>query len=66
MHYVLSDPDTDVGYGTLVTMAVNFTASYTAGFVALGFPDESGGMVADQAIVGVPQYNTIFKYDFKG
>ena len=46
-------------------MAVTFTTSDTSGFVALGFPDESEGVVGAQSILGVPQYNMIFKYDFK-
>ena len=66
MQYVVSDPDTDVGDGTRGTMAVTLTASNTVGFVDLGFPDESGGMVGDQDVVGIPNYNTIFKYDLKG
>ena len=66
MQYVVSDPDPDVGDGTQGTMAVILTASETAGFVALGFPDESGGMVGAQAVVGTPQYNMIVKYDLKG
>ena len=32
----------------------------------LGFPDESGGMVGDQAVVGIPKYYMIVKYDLKG
>ena len=36
-------------------MAVTFIASNTSGFVDLGFPDDSGGMVGSQAIVGIPQ-----------
>ena len=55
MQYVVSDTDQDVGDVTLVTMAVTFTASNTVGFVALGLPDESGGMVGDQSIVDNPQ-----------
>ena len=66
MHYVVSDPDPDIGYGTRGTMAVTFTAFETSGFVALGFPDESGGMVGSQAVTGIPQYNMIVKYYLKG
>ena len=66
MHYVVSDTDPDVGYGTRGTMAVTLTASDTAGFVALGFLDESGGMVGAQAVLGIPQYNMIVQYDLKG
>ena len=47
-------------------MTVNFTASKIAGFVVLGFPDESGGVVGYQAVVGIPQYNIIVKYDLMG
>ena len=47
-------------------MAVTFIASDTAGFVALGFPDESRGMVGSQAVIFIPQYNMIVKYDLKG
>ena len=36
------------------------------GVVNLGFPDESGGMVGYQAVVCIPQYYTIVKYDLKG
>ena len=32
----------------------------------LGFPDESGGMVGYQAIIGIPQYYMIVKYELKG
>ena len=32
----------------------------------LGFPDESGGMVGAQAVVGIPHYCMIVKYDLKG
>ena len=66
MHYVVSDTDPDVGYGTRGTMAVTLTASETVGFVAIGFPDESGGMVGSQAVVGIPKYNMIVTYDLKG
>ena len=47
-------------------MAVTFDASDTAGFVALVFPDESGGVIGAQAVIGIPQYNIIFQYDLKG
>ena len=47
-------------------MAVTLTASNTSGFVSLGFPDESGGVVGSQTIIGIPQYNMIVKYDLKG
>ena len=36
------------------------------GVVDLGFPDESGGMVGYQAVVGIPQYYMIVKYELKG
>ena len=42
------------------------TSSDTLGFVALSFPGESGGVIGDQAVVGIPQYNIIVKYDIKG
>ena len=45
MQYVVSDLDPYDGYGTQGTMAVTLTASDTAGFVALGLPDDSDGMV---------------------
>ena len=32
----------------------------------LGIPDESGGMVGAQAIICIPKYYTIVKYDLKG
>ena len=32
----------------------------------LGLPDESGGMVISQAIVGIPHYYMIVKYNLKG
>ena len=66
MQYVVSDPDPDVGDGTRGTMSVTLTASDTAGFVALGIPGASGGMVGAQAIVGIPQYNMAVKYELKG
>ena len=66
MKHVVSDPDSDVGGVTRGTMDVNFTASDTAVFGDLGLTDESGGMVVDQAVVGIPQYNMIVKYDLKG
>ena len=66
VQYVVSDPDPDVVDGTRGTMAVTLTASDTAGFVALGFLDESGGMVGAQAVLGIPQYNMIVQYDLKG
>ena len=34
--------------------------------MALGFSDESGGMVGAQAFVGIPQYNTTVKYKLNG
>ena len=36
------------------------------GVVDLGFPYESGGMVGYQAVLGIPQYYMIVKYDIKG
>ena len=59
MQSIVSDTDPDVDDGTQGTSAVTFTASNTVGFVALGLPDESGGMVVSQAAVGIPQYNMI-------
>ena len=47
-------------------MGVTLTASNISRFVSLGFPDESGGMVGDQAVICIPQYNIIVKYDLKG
>ena len=47
-------------------MSVTLTASDTAGFVALGIPGASGGMVGAQAVIGIPQYNMIVKYHLKG
>ena len=47
-------------------MAVTLTARDTAGFVALSFPDESGGMVVSQSVVCIPQYDMIVKYYLKG
>ena len=35
-------------------MYVTLTESDTSGFVDLGFPDDSGGMVVSQAFVGIP------------
>ena len=46
-------------------MAVTLAESDTVGFLALAFPYESGGMVGSQAIVGIPQYNMIVKYERK-
>ena len=66
MQYVVSDPDPDVGNGKQVTIAVTLTVSDTSGVVALGFPDESGGMVGAQATIGISQYNMIVKYGLKG
>ena len=45
MQYVVSDPEPDVGDGTRGTMDVTLAGSDTSGFVDLGLPDESGGMV---------------------
>ena len=51
-------------------MVLTLTEIDTAGLVGLAFPDESGGMVVSQVVsqdvVGIPNYNTIFKYDLKG
>ena len=47
-------------------MVLTLTEIDTAGLVGLAFPDDSGGMVGDQDVVGIPNYNTIFKYDLKG
>ena len=30
-----------------------------------GFPDNSGGMVGSHAVVGIPKYYMIVKYDLK-
>ena len=65
MQYVVSDPDPDVGDGTRVTLDINLAASNTSGFLDLGFPDESGGMVVAQAVLVIPQYNMLVKYDLK-
>ena len=35
-------------------MYVTLTESDTSGFVDLGFPGDSGGMVVSQAFVGIP------------
>ena len=35
-------------------------------FVSLGLPDESRGMVGDQAVVGISQYNIIVWYELEG
>ena len=63
MQYVVSDPDTDVGDGTRGSMGFTLTASYKGG--GIGFPDESGGMVGAQVVLGIPQYYMIVKYDLK-
>ena len=55
MHYVVYDPDLDVKDFTRGTMAVILTARDTARFMALGFPDESGGMIGAQAVVGITE-----------
>ena len=55
MQYVVYDPDLDIGDFTRGTMAVILTARDTARFMALGFPDESGGMIGAQAVVGITQ-----------
>ena len=47
-------------------MAVTFNSSDTVGFVALSFPDQSGGMFGSKAVVVIPQYSMIFKYYLKG
>ena len=47
-------------------MDATLTANDTAGFVALCFHGESGGMVGDKAIVGIPPYNMIVRYDLMG
>ena len=47
-------------------MDVTLNASNTSVFVSLALPDESVGMVGAQAIVCIPKYNTIVKYDLKG
>ena len=47
-------------------MDVTLTASNTSRFVAIGFPEESVGMVGAQTSICIPQYNMIIKYDIKG
>ena len=47
-------------------MDVTFTAKNTAGFLDLALPEESRGMVGDQAFIGITQYNMIFKYNLEG
>ena len=47
-------------------MTVILTESDISGFVALGFPDESGGIFGSQVIVGIHQCNMIVKYELKG
>ena len=54
MHYVVSDNYPDVGGGTRGTMTVTLTPSDISEFVSLGLPDESGGMVRDKAVIGIP------------
>ena len=66
MQYVVSDTEPDVGDGTRGTMVVTLTASNIEEFVAIGFPDESGGMVGALSVVGNPQYNMIVMYYLKG
>ena len=63
MQYVVSNTDSDIRYETQETMDDNLTASNISGFVALGLPAESGGMVGAQSVVGIPQYNIIFNYE---
>ena len=53
MQYVVSDPEPDVGDGKQGTMAVTLNTRNTSGFVALGFPDESYGIVGAQSIIGI-------------
>ena len=65
MQYILSDPDTDVGDGTQGTMSVTLTAIETSWFGALGFPNDSGGLVEASAVVDIPQYRIIVKYYLK-
>ena len=64
--YVVSDPDPGVGYETQGTMDVNFTANETTGFVALGLPDETGGVFIYHTAICIPRYNIIVKYESKG
>ena len=48
-------------------MGVTLTASEKRGVVAdLGFPDNSGGMVEDQAFIGIYNYYMIFKSGLNG
>ena len=54
MQYVVSDPDSNVRDGTQGITDFTLTASDTVEFVALGFPDDSGGMVGTQVVVGIP------------
>ena len=65
MQYIVSDIETDVVYGKRGTMAFNLTTSETSGFEDPDFLGESGGMVGYQAIVGIPKYYMIVKYDLK-
>ena len=66
MQYVVSNTDSDIRYETQETMDDNLTASNISGFVTLGLPAESGGMVGAQSVVGIPKYNMIVKYALKG
>ena len=51
IQYFVSDPDLNVGDRIQGTMTVTLIASNTTGFVYLGFPDDSGGMVGAQAVL---------------
>ena len=66
MRYVVSYTEPDVRDGIRGNMDVTLTESNTLVFVFLGLPDESGGMVGSQDVVGIPKYNMIVKYDLMG
>ena len=65
MQFVVSDPEPDIGDGKRGAMSVTLSSSYTEGFLVIGFPYESGGMVGAQDVVGIPHFNMIVKYDLK-
>ena len=55
MQYVISNLDPDIGDGKRETMGVTLTASDKwVGVVDLDLPDESGGMVGAQDVLGNP------------
>ena len=65
MQFVVSDTAPDFGDRTRGTINFTLTASDLAGFVALYFLDESGGMVGAQDVIGISRYNMIVKYELK-